>query len=256
MLEVKTVAIDVPIFMYKFCFQVGNGAPLVSKFLEFLDSLPFQAIPVFDGAPLPAKLPETMKRADARIRYKKTYESVVTIENFEVEVDREPPPSNRPTRQDYEALKIGLKAKSIHYKTANYEAEALCSYLCRTKVVDAVLTEDSDCLAYLCPLTVFHYGTDTQQVVCINKVLQGLELTPEEFQQLCIYCGNDFNDRIPGIGPVKAYKLLVEKKLQLTDTMKKTQEIFTSVCYQAIDEVGAVSEYLDSPFAAVVYAKK
>jgi len=37
-----------------------------------------------------------------------------------------------------------------------------------------------------------------------------MELTSDEFLDFCIMCGTDYNDNIPGVGPVKAYALIKE----------------------------------------------
>jgi len=43
-------------------------------------------------------------------------------------------------------------------------------------------------------------------------MLKGLELTYDEFVDLCILCGCDYTDTIDGVGPVTAYKLIKENK--------------------------------------------
>lgn len=42
----------------------------------------------------------------------------------------------------------------------------------------------------------------------LSKVLEGLELSQEEFIDLCILCGCDYTSTITGIGQVKAYKYI------------------------------------------------
>ena len=46
----------------------------------------------------------------------------------------------------------------------------------------------------------------------LNKVLRSLDLTYEQFVDLCILCGSDYTNTISGIGPVKAYKYIQECK--------------------------------------------
>ncbi len=36
-----------------------------------------------------------------------------------------------------------------------------------------------------------------------DQVLSELKLTADEFVDMCILCGCDYTDKIPGIGPVK-----------------------------------------------------
>ena len=41
-------------------------------------------------------------------------------------------------------------------------------------------------------------------------MLMDLELTNEQFIDMCILCGCDYASKIEGIGPVKAYKFIKE----------------------------------------------
>lgn len=43
-------------------------------------------------------------------------------------------------------------------------------------------------------------------------MLKSLNLTMDEFIDMCILCGCDYVPRISGIGPVKAYKMIQEHK--------------------------------------------
>merc|ERR1711971_1443846 len=44
----------------------------------------------------------------------------------------------------------------------------------------------------------------------LERALQGLELTMEQFVDLCILMGCDYSDTIKGIGPINALKLIKE----------------------------------------------
>lgn len=46
----------------------------------------------------------------------------------------------------------------------------------------------------------------------LNKVLEGLELTHEQFIDLCILLGCDYCETIRGIGPKRAIDLIREHK--------------------------------------------
>jgi len=106
---------------------------------------------------------------------------------------------------------------------ADGEAETLCAYMCVKKIVDAVLTEDTDVLAYGTPIFLSKIDTRAETVMSIDyhDLIDQFELSSSQFQDFCIMCSCDYNDRIKlipkkptskpsGIGPVKAYKLLVE----------------------------------------------
>lgn len=253
--EIVKVAIDVPIFMYKFCYGVGTGVPLCNRMLKFAEDLKEKKIEpvfVFDGdKQLDAKDNERHKRHINSVRQlelkilKLQTALFLNCEGLEeeYEVDRTIVLGGRPIKEDFAALKIALENMGIEYKVAQYEAEAMCSKLCKDGYVDAILTEDSDSLAYLCNAVILNWEHETKEtVVSAELAYKQLELTPEQFQELCIMFGNDFNDRIKNIGPVKAFALIkkhksLEEIFKLyptldTTCMIRSKEIFSKNCYE------------------------
>jgi len=93
---------------------------------------------------------------------------------------------------------------------AEGEAEALCSYLAIHNYVDAVLTEDTDVLAYGTPLMLafkdFKLTDQRVHAISLPHLLKALDLTQESFRDLCIMLSCDYNDRILGYPPFKKSK--------------------------------------------------
>ena len=114
------------------------------------------------------------------------------------------------TEEDLQTSRDLFDSLKIPYTTAISEAEAYSSYLCIHDKVNAVLSEDTDVLAYGAPLFLTKIDTMNDTVVCINyqKMLDELEMTKETFIDLCIMLGCDYNTNIPKIGPEKSYALL------------------------------------------------
>ncbi len=112
--------------------------------------------------------------------------------------------------EDLVAVKNLFDIMNVPYNTATGEAEKLCAKLCREGLVDAVLSEDTDLIAYQAPC--FLSKIDTKADTCIkveySNVLDQLELTPPQMVDLCIMCGTDYNDNIFKVGPIKAYKYI------------------------------------------------
>lgn len=100
----------------------------------------------------------------------------------------------------------------VPYFDAVLEAETTCSHLCLSGVVDGVLSEDTDVLAYGTPLflTKINTSAETCVIVEIKDILESLDLTYFQFRDLCIMCGCDYNKNIPRVGSQTAYKLLTE----------------------------------------------
>ena len=90
------------------------------------------------------------------------------------------------------------------------EAEAQCSYMCANGKVDAVCTEDTDCLVFGATTMVRDLNNKKEPLTEISRqaMLEGLSLTEEQFIDMCILCGCDYSSKIEGIGPVKAYKFI------------------------------------------------
>ena len=97
---------------------------------------------------------------------------------------------------------------------ASAEAEAQCVELLKQKVVDAVASEDMDCLTFGCSMLLRGFKSKDKTIVEIelSKVLQSLELTMDQFVDFCILCGCDYCDSIKNMGPVKALKYIKEYK--------------------------------------------
>lgn len=110
---------------------------------------------------------------------------------------------------DYELTRMLFKVMDIPYLSAEMEAETLCVDLCKQGKVDAVLTDDTDVLAYGTPTFLTKYSLDG---VCFrirqDKLLEALKLTEEQFLDFCILCGTDYNKNIFRVGPAKAYALI------------------------------------------------
>lgn len=114
--------------------------------------------------------------------------------------------------KDFELTKILFDIINVPYFQAPLEAETMCSDICIRKQVDAVISEDTDVLAYGAPvfLTKLNTHNDTCTEIKYDRVLEELEITSDQFLDLCIMCGCDYNKNIFRVGPEKAYKLIKE----------------------------------------------
>lgn len=141
------------------------------------------------------------------------------------------------TPEDYALSRKLFDALKIPYILAPMEAETTCADLCRQGLVDAVLSEDTDVLAYGAPVFLSKIETYTGECVSIqyDKVLEALDLTEAQFLDFCIMCGCDYNTNVPKVGPETAYRLI--KKFGTIDDITgynltplrhvRTRELFT-----------------------------
>jgi 5'-3' exonuclease len=96
-----------------------------------------------------------------------------------------------------------VKMMGIPTFQADGEAEALCAYLCIHGYVDAVLSEDTDVLAYGTPWMLafkaeYKLSDEKVKAVYLPDVLDALGYTMEEFRDLCILLSCDYNKRVKG----------------------------------------------------------
>jgi len=144
-------------------------------------------------------------------------------------------------------VKDFLQCCGIPFIQADGEAEALCSILCIENKVDAVLTEDTDVLAYGSPvfLSGLDLKTETVNEVLFQNVLIELDLSKSQFLDFCIMCQCDYNKRIKiktngtknsGIGPVKAM-LLIKKHNNIEGVDYSTDYDTTPLKYNRCREI-------------------
>ena len=148
--------------------------------------------------------------------------------------------------EDMEEILALCATLNMPFYIAKQEAESMCSYLARAGKVDAVITEDSDVLAYGVPCwvsSVEYDGTCTR--ILMEDIVREMGLTEEQFLDFCIMCGTDFNETVPKIGPVGAYQGLLKlgsiekicEERQISGEEWKTdvvRSIFHSPCKEAV----------------------
>ncbi len=119
-------------------------------------------------------------------------------------------------------LPQALRAETVKYIVAPYEADAQMAYLERTGYVDAIVTEDSDMLVFGCKHVLFKLDTVANTVVSISRSdfasvtasgpdSHGISLvgwSDAQFRAMAILSGCDYLPSIPGIGLKTACSLL------------------------------------------------
>lgn len=120
-------------------------------------------------------------------------------------------------KNDIELIINILDNIGIPYIIANGEAEELGCTLCRYGIISSFYSTDSDCLAHECTNWINKYEYDVEYDDNIGKkvsmfnlyyyadILQHLELTNEQFKDLCIVSGCDYNTKIPRFTGKRVY---------------------------------------------------
>ncbi|GAB4827107.1 hypothetical protein Ancab_033994 [Ancistrocladus abbreviatus] len=167
---------------------------------------------VFDGGLLPMKSEQENKRARARkenlaraIEHESNGNSAAAYEYYQKAVDISPAIA-------YELIKV-LRREDVDYVVAPYEADAQMTFLAVNKLVDAVITEDSDLIPFGCPRIIFKMdkfgqGVEFQShMLQHNKELNFTGFTRQMLLEMCILSGCDYLQSLPGMGLKKAHAL-------------------------------------------------
>lgn len=98
----------------------------------------------------------------------------------------------------------------IPYIVSRGEAESLLAHLCKEDIIDGCISEDTDILANGGKIFIRNVSAEKNSVdeYCLEGILTGLEMTYEEFMDMCILCGCDYTSKIGGMGPMNAYKMI------------------------------------------------
>lgn len=138
----------------------------------------------------------------------------VNIKAIEANVEQLKKQLVKITQADFALTKKLFDILDVPYFEAPVEAETTCADLCKRGIVEAVLSEDTDVLAYGAPVFLTKINTTEQAFMRIryDHVLEKFGLTESQFLDFCIMCGTDYNDNIYRVGPNKAYSLIQEHK--------------------------------------------
>ncbi|CAG8433948.1 12143_t:CDS:2 [Ambispora gerdemannii] len=109
----------------------------------------------------------------------------------------------------------------------DHEAEAMCATLTANGIADASVTEDMDTALFGDGpfLRFFLFKNKPILEISSARAREQLELSQDAFLDVCILCGTDFAEKIKGIGPMNAYKLVkkhgsIERVIENLDQKK------------------------------------
>jgi flap endonuclease-1 len=112
---------------------------------------------------------------------------------------------------EFEMLIDLLTSCGLPMLIAQHDAEELCCMLAIEGRVSAVFSSDTDCIAFGAPLILTQFnGRYAASTIVTSKVLSCLNLSYEDFADLCILSGCDFNNNIKGYGVGKCYKDILQ----------------------------------------------
>ncbi|XP_057291779.1 flap endonuclease 1-like [Hydractinia symbiolongicarpus] len=234
----RKIAIDASMSIYQFLIAVrSDGSQLTNESGETTSHLMglfyrtirmldngIKPVYVFDGKPPKMKSGELAKRTERREEAQKQLDKANETGDQE-NIDKFSRRLVKVTPQHNQECKQLLDLMGIPYVDAPCEAEAQCAELVKGGKVYAMGSEDMDSLTFGTNILLRHLTFSEARKMPIqefhyDKVLNELELSKEQFIDLCILLGCDYCDSIKGVGPVTAIKLIKEHK-SLEEIVKK-----------------------------------
>lgn len=221
----STVAIDANLFIYRSVFAIRRGmgkdiehtidkktfkvTHIYIMFIRLFGFINMKILPVFvfDSSYSYLKDKTMNKRAILRKDLKDKYMNATSNKErrkyYHVSEDI--------THREYGDIINLIQLFGFPYIIAPEESDSQCAYMINSGLVDYVISDDMDMLAFGCNKIIRRFSTShnkTIQLVNLTHVLSGLRISMSAFIQLCILLGSDYADTIDGIGPEKAYSIL------------------------------------------------
>lgn len=228
----EKVAIDISIVLYQVIIAIRNsGADLTNQqgeitshilglFNRTVNLLKKNIIPiyVFDGKPPEFKTKVLEQRRNIK---KKAYEKLEEASTEEEKIKYLKKTVSISKKQLKECKEL-LDLMGIPYIEAPEEADSQCAYLVKTGLADSVITEDMDILTFGSKKiyrNLTSYKKNTLEIK-LDNILKTIDLTYEEFIDLCILFGCDYSDKIKNINPDTIYQYYYKYK-NIEDTIKE-----------------------------------
>ncbi|XP_004691109.1 PREDICTED: exonuclease 1 [Condylura cristata] len=218
----QVVAVDTYCWLHKGAIacaeKLAKGEPtdryvgFCMKFVNMLLSHGIKPILVFDGCTLPSK--KEVEKSRRQRRETNLLKGKQLLREGKVSEAREcfTRSVNITHAMAHKVIKAA-RSHGVDCLVAPYEADAQLAYLNKAGVVQAVITEDSDLLAFGCKRVIlkmdqFGNGLEIDQAR-LGKCRQlGDVFTEEKFRYMCILSGCDYLSSLRGIGLAKACKVL------------------------------------------------
>ncbi|XP_073494146.1 exonuclease 1 [Phyllobates terribilis] len=232
----QTVAVDTYCWLHKGAFacaeKLARGEPTdqyvtyCMKFVHMLLAHGVRPILVFDGCTLPSKKDVEKTRREKRQQNLQKGKQLLREGKLSEARDCFSRAVNI-TSDMAHAVITAARAEGIDCIVAPYEADSQLAYLNKHGFAQAIVTEDSDLLAFGCKTVIlkmdkFGNGLEIDQDRFGMCKHLGDVFTQEKFRYMCILSGCDYLPSIHGIGLAKASKLLkIANNPDITQVIKK-----------------------------------
>jgi len=230
----KKIVVDISIYLYKY---ESENALLENMFVMLSVFRYYNIIPIFifDGKPPPEKNALLQKRKNdkksALQEYNKLKEQLTTLEDSKEDYDKQYIISTMEQlkkqmiqidKTKIEKVKSLIRAYGATYYDAPGEADELCALLVIKKKVWACLSEDMDLFLYGCTRVLRYLSllSHTFVLYYTKGIYNELKMTHNEFKEICVLSGTDYN--INTNGDIK--KINLKLTIQHFNKFKESNE--------------------------------
>jgi flap endonuclease-1 len=168
---------------------------------------------VFDGIPPSQKKKELSRRKKIKYEAKEKMAEAKEVGDLQGQLKQHQRQVKMTDNIIDDAIKM-IRLMGLPVIKASAEAEAQCVELLKNKLVDAVASEDMDCLTFGCSTLLKGFKGKKEKIfeIDLKIVLEKFELDYDQFVDFCILSGCDYCDSIKNLGPVKSLKFIQEHK--------------------------------------------
>jgi flap endonuclease-1 len=197
-----SLAVDISIYMYRYEMEdklIENTITLITTLLSY----DINPIFVFDGKPPEEKI-QTLnirkeRRKEASEQCKELLEKIKTGDadcNDICNYEKYKQDATRITREKVNTIKKIIDGFNLTQYTANGEADELCAFLVLNGYCWGCMSDDMDMFVYGCNNIIRDVDiyTKTAVVYSLPMILYELNITYNNFKQVCILSGTDYNN--------------------------------------------------------------
>jgi flap endonuclease-1 len=202
----KKIAVDISIYLYKFVTEdtLIENIYLMLAIFRYYNIIP---IFVFDGKPPAEKKELILHRLAEKKAAEKEFNKLKTNLEYNSNMDEDEKHEiiNKMdilkkkfiyiSKNQIDSVKSLITNYGMTYCDAPSEADELCAMLVIKGLAWCCLSEDMDMFVYGCPRVLRYLSLMNHTVVLYDtkKILNKIELTPDELREICVISGTDYN---------------------------------------------------------------
>jgi len=227
-IRLSIVAVDFSLFLYRFLYNQNNPIECFLRQIQLFFKNNILPVYVLDGNAPYEKNEILIKRATKRNKMTDELNKLIELKQ-RLMLDNASP--RKLSILDQDIIKLEKKcvqfsreiiSNLIHFfelcgipvLLENYESDWILSQLSKNNLVDYVLSEDSDLLAFGSKKIMknFCIQDETFYLYDIDKIKSSLNFDQDQFIDLCILSGCDYAPKLKNMNSARSYELINEFK--------------------------------------------